>query len=115
MLRDNWFREHSPADIIEQVGKTTLAVISQWTDGELDRVGWNDNRIVNRLYDLGDTGVWAARQTGLTPIDAAVVAVMDNVLLAVGAVEAVGIDNRAELVKLTNCIDVNRLKTVETA
>ena len=115
MLPVDFFRDKSPASIISIVGTLTLATISTWTDRELDRVGWNDNHIIDRLYDLGNTGIWAARQTGLTPIDAAVVAVMGDVVTAVAAVEGTCADTVTELVKLTDCIDMNRLKTVETA
>jgi hypothetical protein len=63
MIPDNWFREHSPAQIIAKVGEITLTVISEWSEEELARVGWSNNPVIDILYSLTSAGVWIARTT----------------------------------------------------
>ena len=60
-MPDNWFKEHSPADIVSKVGEITLAVISEWSDEELRRIGWLDNLIIDRLFSMTSAGVWNYR------------------------------------------------------
>lgn len=60
-LPDNYFREKNPAAIVAKVAEVTLAVISQWDERELKRVGWTNNPIIDILYSLTSAGVWIAR------------------------------------------------------
>lgn len=108
MFPDNWFQDNNPADIVAKVAEITLAEISTWTNDELIRVGWADNYIIERLYDLGNTGIWIARTAGTNGIEREIAAEI------AGVTEAVALST-AELELLTACIDNNRLKTVEVA
>ena len=61
MIPNNWFRDHSPAQITAKVTELTLAVISQWAPHELERVGWSNNDVIDKLYELADDGIWQSR------------------------------------------------------
>jgi hypothetical protein len=65
-LKDNYFRVTSAYGtdgtdgFIAKVAEITLAVISTWTEEELERVGWTNNPIIDILYSMTSTGVWIA-------------------------------------------------------
>jgi hypothetical protein len=110
---------------------------------ELKRIGWLDNPVINRLYDLGNTGVWIARQDSITPIERGiryylglVSNQLDTTVAGDGIAKVLGdritearmdrLDTDlstlntsigsavAHLAALVACIDGNRLKTIET-
>jgi len=116
-LKPDWFREHTPAEIIAKVAVITLAEISRWTPEYLDELGWTDNPIISLMYQLNvTTGIWVSRATSDGSVEQeALNASIDTLITAVdaGAV-ATGLSTD-ELVKLTTCINLDRLQTVETA
>ena len=59
-LENNWFRKHTPEEIVAMVSTLTLATISTWTQEELDRIGWTNNPIIDILYGLTSAGTWTS-------------------------------------------------------
>ena len=77
-MSDGYVLRLTPAQLATWAQTTvTLAVISTWTLPELVRIGWYlgtiekpiKNPFVDDLYQLGFTGIWAARQASTTPIE----------------------------------------------
>lgn len=62
-LPDNYFRRFTPAELIAAIAASqpTLAQLSLENAGELERIGWTNNPIVDILYSLTSAGVWIAR------------------------------------------------------
>lgn len=70
---DGYFLEKSPAEIIAKVNTVTLANISLLSAEELLRIGWLGNPIIDKLYKIGSTGLWVAREqnaAGTSPLEA---------------------------------------------
>lgn len=124
---DDEFLYLSPTEIVARVAASdpTLAQVSAMAVTEQIRIGWLGNPAVEKLYDLGNTGVWAARAAGVnsperegnynTGLVAArllsgansVAVLLDNTITALGVANG-------HLAALAACIDTNRLKTIET-
>lgn len=81
----------SPAQLIAFVARTTLAEISSWSTQDLIDIGWLNNPTVDRLYDLGNTGVYAARQGSTTPIERYQQAYLDSIAARLDITTAGGI------------------------
>jgi hypothetical protein len=64
-LEQDWFRHHTPAEIVTMVATVTLATISTWTEERLDYLGWTNNPIIEILYSMTSAGVWVARTNSL--------------------------------------------------
>ena len=60
-LPKDYFRDKNPADIIAKVATITLANISLLGAPELERIGWLNNPIVDKLYSLTSAGQWVVR------------------------------------------------------